>query len=163
MGRAGWRWRHAAANEGGHDAFTRESLHIELDTSLPGLRVVRVLDQLATTRGVPQSIVVDNGPEFAGRVLDAWAHRRGVALTCIQPGKPTQHRSIESVNGRLRDACLNAHRCLSLADARLHIQAWRTEYNEARPHSGLAGCTPSEFAAKHEREALVPPPLRLSA
>ena len=145
------------------DEFTRESLHIEIDTSLPGLRVVRVLDQLALSRGLPQSIVVDNGPEFAGRVLDEWAHRRGVALTFIQPGKPTQNCYIESFNGRLRDECLNVHWFLSLADARRHIQAWRAEYNEARPHSGLAGCPPSEFAAKHEREALVPPPLRLSA
>lgn len=145
------------------DEFTRESLHIEIDTSLPGLRVVRALEQLALTRALPQSIVVDNGPEFAGHVLDAWAHRRGVALIFIQPGKPTQNCYIESFNGRLRDECLNVHWFLSLADARRHILAWRTEYNAARPHSGLAGCTPSEFAAEHERAALGLPPLRLSA
>lgn len=129
------------------DDFTRECLHIEVDTSLPGLRVVRVLEQLAISRGVPQSIVVDNGPEFAGRALDEWAHQRGVTLSFIQPGKPTQNCYIESFNGRLRDECLNLHWFLSLADARRTIEDWRERYNSARPHSGLAGCTPSEFAA----------------
>lgn len=129
------------------DDFTRESLHIEIDTSLPGLRVVRVLEQLAISRGLPKSIVVDNGPEFAGRVLDEWAHRRGVTLSFIQPGKPTQNCYIESFNGRLRDECLNLHWFLSLADARRTIESWRERYNSARPHSGLAGRTPSEFAA----------------
>lgn len=145
------------------DEFIRESLHIEIDTSLPGLRVVRVLDQLAGTRGLPTSSVVDNGPEFAGRVLDEWAHRRGVALTFIQPGKPTQNCYIESFKGRLRDECLNVHWFLSLADARRHILAWRTAYDEARPHSGLDGCSPGEFAAQHERATLELPHLRLSA
>jgi putative transposase len=93
--------------------------------------------------------VVDNGPEFAGRALDEWAHRRGVALSFIQPGKPTQNCYIESFNGRLRDECLNQHWFLSLADARRIIERWRNEYNTARPHSGLAGRTPSEFAALH--------------
>lgn len=129
------------------DDFTRECLHIEIDTSLPGLRVVRVLEQLALTRALPRSIVVDNGPEFAGRVLDEWAHRRSVALSFIQPGKPTQNCYIESFNGRLRDECLNLHWFLSLADARRTIESWRERYNAARPHSGLAGRTPSEFAA----------------
>lgn len=131
------------------DDFTRECLHLEVDTSPPGLRVVRVLEQLALTRGLPASTVVDNGPEFAGRVLDEWAHRRGVTLSFIQPGKPTQNCHIESFNGRLRDECLNLHWFLSLADARRTIESWRQGYNAARPHSGLAGCTPSEFAALH--------------
>lgn len=134
------------------DEFTRESLHIEVDTSLPGLRVVRVLEQLAVTRGLPTSIVVDNGPEFAGRALNAWAHRRGVALTFIQPGKPTQNCYIESFNGRLRDECLNLHWFLSLVDARRTIERWRQSYNAARPHSGLAGRTPIEFAALQVRK-----------
>jgi putative transposase len=35
------------------DDFTRECLTIEVDTSLPGLRVVRVLERLAAERGLP--------------------------------------------------------------------------------------------------------------
>lgn len=128
------------------DDFTRESPAIEVDTSLPGERVVRVLEDLRGTRGLPKAIVCDNGPEFRGEALDQWADRRGVALQFIQPGKPIQNAFAESFNGRLRDECLNESWFVSLTDARETIEAWRVDYNVARPHSGLAGRTPEEFA-----------------
>lgn len=128
------------------DDFTRECPVIEVDTSLTGERVARVLDQLALTRGLPECIVCDNGPEFAGQVLDQWAHERGVLLHFIEPGKPVQNAYAESFNGRLRDECLNESWFTSLADARVTIESWRRDYNETRPHSGLAGSTPMEFA-----------------
>ncbi|HEU4630223.1 MAG TPA: IS3 family transposase [Gemmatimonadaceae bacterium] len=133
------------------DDFTRESVAIEVDTSLPGERVVRVLECLAATRGLPHGIICDNGPEFAGRVLDQWAHRRGVQLLFIQPGKPVQNAFAESFNGRLRDECLNQSWFWTLAEARVTIEAWRVEFNTARPHSGLASRTPSEFAREYRR------------
>jgi putative transposase len=105
-----------------------------------------VLEQLAITRGVPKAIVCDNGPEFRGEALDQWADRRGVALQFIQPGKPMQNAFAESFNGRLRDECLNESWFVSLADARATIEAWRVDYNVARPQSGLADRTPEEFA-----------------
>jgi len=120
------------------DDFTRECPVIEVDTSLTGERVAGVLDRLARTRGLPAGIVCDNGPEFAGQVLDQWAHERGVALHFIEPGKPVQNAYAESFNGRLRDECLNGSWFTSVADARETIEAWRRDYNEARPHSGLA-------------------------
>jgi putative transposase len=128
------------------DDVTRESPAIEVDTSLPGERVVRVLDGLGATRGYPKAIVCDNGPEFRGEALDQWADKHGVALLFIQPGKPIQNAFAESFNGRLRDECLNESWFVSLADARDTIEAWRVDYNSARPHSGLAGRTPEEFA-----------------
>jgi len=128
------------------DDFTRESPAIEVDTSLPGDRVVRVLETLAETRGLPKAIVCDNGPEFRGEVLDRWADRRGVALQFIQPGKPVQNAFAESFNGRFRDECLNENWFVSLPDARRTIEAWRVDYNVARPHSGLDDRTPEEFA-----------------
>ena len=128
------------------DDFTRESPAIEVDFSLPGARVIRTFERLAAVRGLPRSIVLDNGPEFAGLALDVWAHQRGVTLAFIQPGKPVQNAYIESFNGRFRDECLNESWFLSLADAREIIEAWRRDYNEARPHSGLAGQTPAELA-----------------
>lgn len=128
------------------DDFTRECPVIEVDTSLTGERVTRVLDRLALTRGLPACIVCDNGPEFAGQVLDQWAHEHRITLHFIQPGKPVQNAYAESFNGRLRDECLNESWFTSLADARMTIERWRRDYNEARPHSGLAGCTPLEFA-----------------
>jgi putative transposase len=129
------------------DDFTRECLAIEVDRSLPGLRVARVLDRLHAAVGLPKTIVVDNGPEFAGRTLDAWAYARGVTLRFIRPGKPIENAYVESFNGKFRDECLNEHWFVSLADAKAVIETWRIDYNHVRPHSSLAGRTPDHFAA----------------
>ncbi len=128
------------------DDCTRECPVIEVDTSLGGLRVRRVLDRIAGERGLPEAIVVDNGPEFRGRALAAWSQERGVRLEFIQPGKPVQNAFVESFNGRLRDECLNANWFTSLNDARQKIEAWRRDYNEQRPHSSLEYMPPAEFA-----------------
>jgi putative transposase len=128
------------------DDFTRECLAIEVDRSLPGLRVARVLDRLHATIGLPQAIVVDNGPEFAGRTLDAWAYARGVTLRFIRPGKPIENAYVESFNGKFRDECLNEHWFVSVADAQTTIESWRVDYNTVRPHSSLDGATPHHFA-----------------
>lgn len=128
------------------DDLTRESHAIEVDTSLPGARIVRVLDRVAAVHGYPAAIVCDNGPEFTGRALDQWAYQHGVQLHFIQPGRPVQNAFVESFNGRLRDECLNQHWFLDLADARRTLEAWRVDYNTRRPHGSLRGATPEEFA-----------------
>ena len=128
------------------DDCTRECPAIEVDTSLGGLRVRRVLDRIASERGLPEAIVLDNGPEFRGRALAAWSEERGVRLEFIQPGKPTQNAYAESFNGRLRDECLNANWFTSLGDARRKIESWRQDYNQQRPHSSLNYLPPTEFA-----------------
>lgn len=127
------------------DVFTREALAIEVDTSLPGERVVQVLGRLVADRGRPQELVLDNGPELAGRALDCWAYKQGIRLHFIEPGKPIQNAVIESFNGRLRDECLNEHWFLSLADARRIVEGWREDYNRMRPHSALGYRPPEEF------------------
>jgi putative transposase len=127
------------------DDYSRECPAIEVDTSLPGLRVSQVLDRLSEMRGLPELITVDNGPEFAGIVLDAWAYRKGVQLHCIQPGKPVQNAYIESFNGKLRDECLNEHWFSNLDEAKERIEAWRQDYNTVRPHSALGDLSPEEF------------------
>lgn len=129
------------------DDYSRECLAIEIDTSLPGARVVRTLEQVVTERGRPAGIVMDNGPELRGRAMEAWSESNHVALLFIDPGKPVQNAFIESFNGRLRDECLNANWFLTAAEARRKIQAWAQDYNEARPHSGLGYLTPREYAA----------------
>jgi len=101
---------------------------------------------IAGTKKTPETITVDNGPEFAGRVMDEWAHRRGVKLNFIRPGKPIENAYAESFNGRLRDECLNTNRFISLKHARDVIEEWRKDYNEVRPHSSLKGSTPKEYA-----------------
>jgi putative transposase len=128
------------------DCFTREAPAIELDTSLPSARVVRVLDALAEQRGLPNTLLLDNGPELTSRVLDQWAYEHGVELRFIDPGKPVQNAFIESFNGRFRDECLNQHWFLSLPQARRVVEAWRRDYNQDRPHSSLGYRTPDEFA-----------------
>lgn len=128
------------------DDFTKECLAIEVDTSLPGQRVVAVLERLEEARGLPLSITIDNGPEFAGKVLDEWAYRKGLKLHFIEPGKPQQNCYIESFNGKFRDECLNEHWFVSMRHARDTIAAWRREYNGERPHSSLGYLTPKQFA-----------------
>jgi putative transposase len=130
------------------DDCTRECPAIEVDTSLGGCRVRRVLDRIVGERGRPEAIVLDNGPEFRGRALAAWSEERGVRLEFIQPGKPVQNAYAESFNGRLRDECLNANWFTSLSDARRKIEAWRQDYNQQRPHSSLDYLPPAEFARK---------------
>lgn len=134
------------------DDFTRECPHIEADRSLGGERVCRVLDYLAWERGLPEEIVVDNGPEFTSLALDRWAHENGVVLRFIDPGKPVQNCYIESFNGKFRDECLNENWFVNLADAKRKIEAYRVDYNTVRPHSSLGNLTPEEFAAKHREQ-----------
>jgi putative transposase len=96
------------------DGYSREALAIEVDTSLPGARVVCVLERLKPERGMTAQIIVDNGPEFLSRVVDQWAYENGVEFHFIEPGKPTQNAYIESFNGKFRDECLNQNWFLSL-------------------------------------------------
>lgn len=129
------------------DDFNRECLAAEVDTSITGARVVRVLERLREFRGLPPILVMDNGPEFTSQALDAWAYQQGVRLHFIEPGKPVQNAYIESFNGRMRDECLNEHWFVSLREARETIESWRRDYNEVRPHSSLGNRTPQEFVA----------------
>jgi len=135
------------------DDFSRECPVIEADTSLPGTRVVRVLERLSETRGLPKTIVVDNGPELISKALDEWAYRNGVRLHFIEPGKPVQNAFVESFNGKFRDECLNEHWFTSLADARRIIEDWRIDYNTSRPHSSLGYLTPVEYARQDDYHA----------
>jgi putative transposase len=134
------------------DDFTKESIEIVVDHSIPGLYVTRVLDRAIAFRGCPRTIRTDQGPEFTGRALDQWAYRHGVELTLIAPGKPTQNAFIASFNGRFRDECLNDHWFENLTVARSLIAAWRLDYNECRPHSALQYLTPAEFASEHRQK-----------
>jgi putative transposase len=128
------------------DDYSRGCPAIEVDTSLGGRRVVSVREKLAETRGLSEAITIDNGPEFAGRVLDEWAYRKGVKLNFIRPGKPIENAFAESFIGRLRDECLNTNWFISLKHARDIIEEWRRDYNEVRPHGSLKGFTPKEYA-----------------
>lgn len=133
------------------DEYTRKCFRIEVDTSINGVRVARVLTEISRAEGLPEIIVIDNGPEFIGKALDAWAYERGVKLTFIRPGKPVENAYIESFNGRFRDECLNENWFLSFEHAKQIIEKWRIDYNNERPHSSLGYLTPEEFI-RQERE-----------
>lgn len=137
------------------DNVSRVSPALEADFSLSGKRVTQVLDRAAALYGLPKALCIDNGPEFSGRELDAWAYRKGVKLCFSRPGKPTQppkvasadNAFVESFNGKLRDECLNTHWFETLDEAKSNLEDWRKEYNTERPHTSLGLKTPAEFAA----------------
>lgn len=129
------------------DQFTRECLCLLADQSLSGEKVTQALEPVVLQRGAPRSITVDNGSEFASRVMDAWAYRHGIQLDFIRPGKPVENGFIESFNGRLRDECLNVEVFFTLEDAREKLTCWREDYNHQPPHSSLQDETPAAFAA----------------
>ena len=133
------------------DCHTREALATSARTNFRAYQVVEELDRIARLRGKPRSIRVDNGPEFAGRLLDQWAYLNKVELDFSRPGKPTDNAFIEAFNSRLRQECLNASWFLSMPDARQQITEWRIDYNEERPHSALGNLTPSAYAAQLQR------------
>ena len=129
------------------DNVSKVSPAIEAARSFAGGRVVEILERLALSHGLPQTISVDNGPEFISRALDAWAYRHGVRLEFSRPGKPTDNPFIESFNGHFRAECLGQHWFQSLEEARATIEAWRVDYNSVRPHRALGQLTPEAFLA----------------
>lgn len=128
------------------DDFTRECLALHIDHSLGSADVIRVFEQIAFDRKLPQTIRFDNGAEFTSHAMLRWGAERDINLHFIQPGKPTQNGSIESLNGKIRDELFNMHRFTTIFEARRRAEVWRTDYNQVRPHSALGYQTPKEFA-----------------
>ena len=131
---------------------TRECLALVVDTSLSGQRVARELDRIIAGRGKPLMIVSDNGTELTSHAILRWQEERAVEWHDIAPGKPQQNGFVESLNGRLRDECLNEHLLRSLPAARPLIEAWRVDYNTGRPHTSLGGLTPNAFATRSKQD-----------
>src|SRR5215472_17568918 len=100
------------------DQYHRYSPGLVPALSFSGTRVVEELDRIARTRGYPQSITCDNGPEFCSRAFDQWAHLHRIRIDFIRPGKPVENGFIESFNARLRDECLNLELFWSIEDAK---------------------------------------------
>ena len=130
------------------DEYTKESLAMEADTSISGVRVALILTRVAMQRGFPEVLRSDNGAEFTSRALFDWTQAHKVLPDFIEPGKPTQNPFIESFHSRFRDECLNENWFVSLPQARVIIGQWRSMYNSFRPHSSLNGLTPHEFARR---------------
>ena len=127
------------------DEGVREALAIEVDTSLPAERVIRVLEQLKESRPLPRQIRVDNGPELISAKLIAWCDNHQIRLHHIQPGKPMQNGYIERFNKSFRNEVLAANLFGSLSEVREAVHLWMTEYNEERPHKSLGNLPPSLY------------------
>lgn len=137
------------------DEFNREALSIEVDTSLPATRVVRVLNQVLLERGAPKALRLDNGPEFISKALEKWANENKVELKFIQPGKPTQNCYIERFNGTYRFELLSPNLFKDLEQVREDSYKWMIQYNEKRPHQALKGMTPNLYHQKWKNDSLV--------
>ena len=129
------------------DQFTRECLCVLADQSLNGEKVAQALEPIVTQRGAPRSMTVDNGSEFASRVMDAWVYRQGIHLDFIRLGKPVENGFIERFTGRLCDVCLNIEVCFTLEDVREKLARWQEDYNGTRLHRALQDHAPAAFAA----------------
>jgi putative transposase len=142
------------------DDFNRESLAIEVDTSLPSLRVIRVLEKLVDERGCPSIIRCDNGPEFISHKLQQWCddQSRRITLQFIQPGRPMQNAYIERKNGSIRRELLNAYLFSSLAEVKILSEEWRTDYNTERPHKSLGYLSPLRYAELQKSKAALSTP-----
>ena len=128
------------------DDATHEAVAIEVERAISGHGVIRVLERLAVSRGLPRVIRTDNGKEFCSKAMVTWAHERGIGLCLIEPEKPNQNAYVESFNGLLQDECLNAQWFTHLLQARTVIETWRREHNEERPKKSLGGLTPAAYA-----------------
>ncbi len=128
------------------DTFSRFSPAIVPRFGFRAPDVIEVLERAGREIGLPKTIRVDQGSELISRDLDLWAYQRNITLDFSRPGKPTDTAFIESLNGKFRAECLNAHWFMSLDDATRKCEAWRRDYNEVRPHSAIGNKSPIELA-----------------
>ena len=124
------------------DDCTRESLAVWCDYSIPGEKVVEVLEQIILERGKPKQIRVDNGPEFTGKVFTRWCDENLITIKYIQPGRPMQNAYIERLNRTFREDVLDAYLFETLEEVRILSDEWQYKYNNLVPHDSLGGKTP---------------------
>ena len=126
------------------DDFNREGLGIEVDFSLPAIRVIRTLDRIIEWRGPPLAIRVDNGTEYISDCLHQWAETRGIAIQHIQPGKPQQNAYIERYNRTVRHEWLDQYMFATIKEVQDYATDWLWKYNNDLPNMGLGGITPAQ-------------------
>jgi len=129
------------------DDFNREGLGIEVDFSLPALRVTRALDQIIEWRGKPNRLRCDNGPEFISHVLKRWTDKHGIDLEFIQPGNPQQNAYVERYNRTVRYGWLNQYAFDSIDEVRDYATKWLWFYNHERPNKANGGLPPKRMLA----------------
>ena len=127
------------------DEGNREALGIDVATSFPAVRVIRLMDELAALHGTPRAIRVDNGPELIAEAFVEWCRAKGIEIRYIQPGKPDQNAYIERFNRSYREDILDAYVFESLEEVRIATAEWLREYNTERDHDSLGKVPPLTF------------------
>jgi putative transposase len=135
------------------DDFNRESVAIEIDTSITAKRLIRVFEVLKYARGLPDVLRVDNGPEFTSGEFTAWAENNGMVIRYIQPGQPNQNAYIERFNRTYREEVLDLYIFESLSEVREKTYWWRIAYNEERPHDALGNMTPAAYMENYAKNS----------
>ena len=130
------------------DEYSRECLALKVGRRLTSQDVIEQLADLFITRGLPDHIRSDNGPEFTAKAVRSWLKRLGVQTLFIEPGSLWENGYIESFNGKLRDELLNGETFMTLLEAKVLIEQWRRRYNEIRPHSSLGYRPPAPEAMR---------------
>ena len=143
------------------DEYTRECHAARVEKSIPAAKVIETLEWLFLTRGAPEYIRSDNGPEFVAKAVKGWLKQNGCGTIYIEPGSPWENPYIESFNGKMRDECLNMEIFSNGQEAKEVVENWRIEYNERRPHSALGWQTPSEYAMRAASVSRATPSFRL--
>jgi len=128
------------------DEHTREALWIEVARRIDADATVAVLERIAATRGAPELIRMDNGPELTAHAIRDWCTTRGAGTSYIEPGSPWENPFVESFGSRVRDEVLGVEVFDTLLEARVVIEDWRTEYNTLRPHSSIGWLAPAAYA-----------------
>jgi putative transposase len=127
------------------DEANREGLAIEVGTSIPAARVVRVMEQLEEMYGLPSALRVDNGPEFLAEAFQSWCVEHGIEIRFIQPGKPNQNAFVERFNKSYRGEILDAYLFESDEEVQELTDQWLLDYNDYRPHDSLGGLPPKSY------------------
>ena len=134
------------------DEYNREMLDIEIDTSLPARRVIETLERICEWRGKPNTIRLDNGPEFISTRLELWCEQHDIKLDFIRPGKPTENARVERFNGSFRRELLDCYVFGSLSEVREKAEEWMIDYNYHRPHESLGDLSPVQFLERHNQK-----------
>jgi transposase InsO family protein len=142
------------------DEYTRECLAIEVGRSIRSQDVILTLSRLMRLYGKPAYVRSDNGAEFTATTVMRWLRDQNVGPTYIKPGSPWQNGTVESFNGKLRDECLNREWFVTLREAKVVIEQWRSFYNHQRPHSAL-GYRPPATIRKAFQSSSNPPRLTI--